>query len=93
MRVQEIIRTILDVIDQAEKQPEQPIEDMGYTDKDIKRFQQIAGLTTDKQYTTEPKEQYRDVDSVTVYAGSDQWQGTKDPADIRGNSFRIYGSN
>lgn len=90
MRVQEIIRTILDVIDQAEKQPEQPIEDMGYTDKDIKRFQQIAGLTTDKQYSTEPKEQYMDVDSVTVDAGSDQWQGTKHPADIRGEHPSLY---
>ena len=94
MRVTEIIRNILDIIDDIEdKQPNQPIEDMGYTDNDIKRFQQIAGLTTDKQYTTEPQEQYMDVDSVTVNAGSDQWQGTKDPADIRGTTTRIHGNN
>jgi hypothetical protein len=91
MRVSEIIRQVLDVIDQAEAQEaEQPIEDMGYTEKDIKRFRQIAGLTTDKQYSTTPNEQYMDVDAVTVDAGADQWQGTKDPADIRGEHPSLY---
>lgn len=94
MRVTEIIRNILDIIDDIEnQQPDQPIEDMGYTDSDIKRFKQIAGLTTDKEYSTEPNEQYMDVDSVTVDAGADQWQGTKDPADIRGTTTRVYGDN
>ena len=94
MRVAEIIRQVLDILDQAEpqEQPDQPVEDMGYTDKDIKRFQQIAGLTTDKQYSTTPNEQYADVDSVTNQAGADSWQGTKEPEDIRGTTFRIYPS-
>ena len=91
MRVQEIIRQVLDAIDSIEQeQPDQPVEDMGYTDADIKRFQQIAGLTTDKQYSTEPKEEYMDIDAVTVNAGSDGWQGTKDPADIRGEHPSLY---
>ncbi len=91
MRVAEIIRQVLDAIDSIEQeQPEQPIEDMGYTEKDIKRFKQIAGLTTDKQYSTEPNEQYMDVNAVTVDAGSDQWQGTKDPADIKGEHPSLY---
>lgn len=94
MRVTEIIRNILDIIDDIEnKQPDQPIEDMGYDKKDVKRFQQIADLTTDKQYSTEPNEQYMDIDSVTVNAGADSWQGTKDSADIRGTTTRIYGDN
>lgn len=94
MRVAEIIRQVLDILDQADpqEQPEQPIEDMGYSDTDIKRFQQIAGLTTDKQYSTTPNEQYADVDSVTNQAGADSWQGTKEPEDIRGTTFRIYPS-
>jgi hypothetical protein len=91
MRVSEIIRQVLDVIDQAEaQQVETPVEELGYTDQDIKRFRQIAGLTTDKQYSTEPSEQYMDVDSVTVDAGADQWQGTKHPADIRGEHPSLY---
>jgi hypothetical protein len=91
MRVSEIIRQVLDVIDQVEAQSaEQPVEDMGYSDKDIKRFRQIAGLTTDKQYSTEPNEQYMDIDAVTVDAGSDSWQGTKHPADIKGEHPSLY---
>ncbi len=91
MRVSEIIRQVLDVIDQAEeREAEQPVEDMGYSEQDIKRFRQIAGLTTDKQYTTEPNEQYMDIDAVTVDAGADQWQGTKDPADIKGEHPSLY---
>ena len=91
MRVSEIIRQVLDVIDQAEAQAaEQPVEDMGYSEQDIKRFRQIAGLTTDKQYSTEPNEQYMDIDAVTVDAGADQWQGTKHPADIKGEHPSLY---
>jgi hypothetical protein len=91
MRVSEIIRQVLDVIDQVEAQvAEQPVEDMGYSEQDIKRFRQIAGLTTDKQYSSEPKEQYMDIDAVTVDAGSDSWQGTKHPADIRGEHPSLY---
>jgi hypothetical protein len=89
MRVSEIIRQVLDVIDQAQA-AEQPVEDMGYSDQDIKRFRQIAGLTTDKQYNTEPNEQYMDIDAVTVDAGSDSWQGTKHPADIKGEHPSLY---
>ena len=92
MRVSEIIRQVLDVIDQAEsQQAEQPAEYMGYSEQDIKRFRQIAGLTSaDKQYSTEPKEEYMDIDAVTVDAGSDGWQGTKHPADIRGEHPSLY---
>ena len=91
MRVSEIIRQVLDVIDQAEaQQAEQPVEDLGYSEKDIKRFRQIAGLTTDKQYSTEPNEQYMDIDAVTVDAGADSWQGTKHPADIKGEHPSLY---
>ena len=91
MRVSEIIRQVLDVIDQAEAQEvEQPVEDMGYSEQDIKRFRQIAGLITNKQYSTEPNEQYMDLDAVTVDAGSDSWQGTKHPADIKGEHPSLY---
>lgn len=92
MRVSEIIRQVLDVIDQAEaQQAEQPVEDMGYSEQDIKRFRQIAGLTsTDKQYSTEPKEEYADIEAVTNNAGADGMNGTKHPADIRGEHPSLY---
>lgn len=91
MRVSEIIRQVLDIIDQAEVQrADTPAKNLGYIDKDIKRFRQIAGLTTDKQYDTKPNEQYMNINAVTIDAGADQWQGTKDPADIRGEQPSIY---
>ena len=91
MRIQEIIRQVLDIIDQAEAQgAEQPVEDMGYSEQDIKRFKQIAGLTTSGEYSTQPNEQYADIDAVTVDAGSDSWQGTKHPADIRAAHPNLY---
>ena len=91
MRIQEIIRQVLDIIDQAEAQEvEQPVEDMGYSEADIKRFKQIAGLTTSGEYSTQPNEQYMDIDAVTVDAGADSWQGTKHPADIRGEHPSLY---
>jgi hypothetical protein len=83
---------VLDLIDQVEQQSstEQPVEDLGYTDADIKRFQQIAGLTGTSGYSTTPNEQYADVEAVTNQAGADSWQGTKDPADIRGEHPSLY---
>lgn len=92
MRVQEIIRSVLDLIDQVENDSpaEQPVEDLGYTDADIKRFQQIAGLKVSGEYSTAPNEQYADLEAVTNQAGADGWQGTKDPADIRGEHPSLY---
>lgn len=65
----------------------------GYKDNDIKRFRQIVDLANkDEPISTQPKEQYAGIDAVTQNAGADGWQGTKEPEDIRGNSFRIYPS-
>ena len=94
MRVQEIIRGILDMIDGVEShQPVQPVEDMGYSDADIKRFKQIVDLAAadeTAEYANEPNEQYADIDAVTVDAGADGMNGTKDPADVRGEHPSLY---
>lgn len=77
------------------KQGDQPTdEDGAYKHSDIKRFRQIVDLAQTTPYSTEPQESYAGMDSITVDAGADGWQGTKHPDDIRGNSFKIYrGSN
>lgn len=94
MRVTEIIRSILDVIDGAESaevQPDTPqAEDSGYQDSDIKRFKQIVDLASTEQYSTEPQEAYADIEAVTNNAGADSWQGTKHSADIRGEHPSLY---
>jgi hypothetical protein len=95
MKVTEIIRDLLDLIDGKDSSNEEESSVGSYTDNDIKRFKQIVDLV-DKDLTTfsnAPNEQYADVDSVTIDAGADQWQGTKDPADLRGTTTRIYGDN
>lgn len=86
MRIQEIIRELVDLLDP---------EDRGaYTDSDIKRFSQIKDLAAPGEgYSTRPNERYADVTAVTTDAGADSWQGTKDPADLRGTTTRIYGDN
>jgi hypothetical protein len=96
MRITELIRDILDIIDGAERQqPNDSVEDKGYKDSDIKRFKQIVDLANkeDTVLANEPNEQYADIYAVTQDAGADSWQGTKDPADIRGTTTRIYGDN
>lgn len=96
MRVTEIIRGILDIIDGVDQQSHESTPTGSYSDRDIKRFKQIVDLADQEvalTYSNEPKEQYADLDAVTVSAGADQWQGTKDPKDIRGTTTRIYGDN
>ena len=98
MRVSEIIRGILDLIDGKEKPAhqsyEQPNED--YYNDDVRRFKQIVDLLDQpegtQEYSNSPNEQYADVDSVTTRAGGGV-NGPKHPADIRGDSIRIYGDN
>ena len=75
------------------KQQGEPAAEEGYGNNDIKRFRQIVDLANQDTISTEPKEQYAGLDAVTVNAGADQWQGTKEPEDIRGTTTRIYGDN
>lgn len=99
MRVSEIIRNILDLIDQADS--EEIVNDVdpqpeGYEDNDIKRFRQIVDVAdTDEVegYANTPNEKVADVNAVTTDAGADSWQGTKDVDDIRGTTTRIHGNN
>ena len=95
MRAQEIIRGILDMIDGVEvNQPVDQVEDQGYSDTDIKRFKQIVDLIDAPEETpdfaNEPNEQYADIEAVTNNAGADGMNGTKDPADIRGEHPSLY---
>jgi len=95
MRISDIIRGILDIIDNAEAGNETPkaVEGGAYQEDDIKRFKQIvdlAGQDTLDGYANQPNEQYASIDAVTVDAGADGMNGTKDPADIRGSTQAIY---
>jgi hypothetical protein len=100
MRVQEIIRGILDMIDHAENatdiaQPDESTPNEQFYDDDVRRFRQIIDLADSgepTEYSNTPREEYADLDSVTTAAGGGM-QTPKHTKDIRGNSFRIYGDN
>ena len=87
MRIQDIIRQVLDVIDQAAEPTEQPDDTPdGYCDDDLARFKQIAGIVSRpgemSPLSNAPNEKIADIDAVTVDAGGGV-NGPKHPHDIR----------
>ena len=97
MRISEIIRAVLDVIDQAESGREiaQPkvndIPQEDFYNDDVRRFRQIVDLKAsgkETEYSNTPREEYAGIDAVTTAAGG----GPNKPQhidDIRGDSIRV----
>lgn len=92
MQISEIIRAVLDTLDQID--PNQCVPDdqpIGYTDADIPRLKQIAGLLPNGEMSVlanEPNPQYADLDAVV--ASGDDINKSKHPADIRTNAPSMY---
>lgn len=92
MRAQEIIRAVLDILDQAECPEEEQSLEQPHDTQEENRFKQVFDLISkDKEavLTNRPKEQYADIAAVTTDAGGGL-NGPKHPHDMRGNSFSIY---
>lgn len=87
MRATEIIRGVLDLIDQVEcaQQQEEPTTIAG-------SFAQIfAQLSAEPQgYDNSPDPHVQGVSSVTTDAGLGGLNGPKNPADLRANSVSMY---
>ena len=86
MRATEIIRGVLDLIDQvecAQQQQEQPVQG---------EFAQLfAQMSTEPQgYDNSPDPHVQGVEAVTTAAGLGGWNGPKNPSDIRANSVSMY---
>lgn len=102
MRATEIIRGVLDLIDEIENEDQpkpvaivaktdiEPGNDLGDSER---RFKQIIDLVSgDKSpmgFANEPEEKIADIDSVTVDAGGGI-NGPKHPADIRGEHPSMF---
>ena len=92
MRATEIIRGVLDLIDQVEcaQQPqEMPTDPVGGA------FAQLfAQMTTSRQepqgYDNSPNPQIQGIEAVTTAAGLGGTNGPKNPADIRTNAPSMY---
>jgi hypothetical protein len=103
MRATEIIRGVLDLIDQVEQNEEQSqpvaivakaeIEPGNSLDDNVRRFKQIVDLVSDDpnpaDFANTPDEKIADIDSVTVDAGGG-WNGPKHPSDIRGEHPSMF---
>ena len=99
MRATEIIRGVLDLIDQVEcaQQPKPvvtlvPVEEPVQTGVDSNRFKQIFDILsaeTHQMYDNSPAEVVAGIESVTTHAGGGL-NGPKNPADIRADSVSMY---
>jgi hypothetical protein len=95
MRATEIIRNILDIIDDLETQaePAGPTADVTVTAQgdDINRFKQIVSLADNDPtgYANEPDERIAGIAAVTTDAGGGM-NGPKHPADIKGSTMSLY---
>jgi hypothetical protein len=83
MKLTDIIRDLIDLIDTVEKDQ--------YADPN--RSKQTADLTdktlSDTDYVNTPDEQYADIKAVTTNAGGGM-HAPKNPADIRGDHTSLY---
>ena len=101
MRATEIIRGVLDLIDQIDCNTEQDITVISIpqqepetvqTGVDQNRFRQIFDILSAKStqmYNNSPDPVVTGIDSVTVHAGGGE-HGPKNPADIRADSVAMY---
>ena len=98
MRIHDIIRSVLDIIDQVDGEPHTAIDQpddtpQGYCDDDIARFKQIAGIVSQpgemSPLSNAPNEKIADITAVTVDAGGGV-NGPKHPHDIRVKDPSMY---
>lgn len=96
MRIAELIRGILDIIDGKDQvRPDEPVPAEQFYDDDMRRFRQIVDLNANGQeteYSNTPQEEYAGIEAMTTAAGGGP-NKPKHQDDIRGNSVRIHGSN
>ena len=98
MRIQDIIRSMMDVIDQIDGEPETSVDQpddtpQGYCDDDLARFKQIAGIVSEpgemSPLSNSPNEKIADISAVTVDAGGGV-NGPKHPHDLRVKDPSMY---
>lgn len=90
MRATEIIRGVLDLIDQVEcAQQEQPADPIGGAFAQL--FAQMTAPAAEPQgYDNSPDPHVQGIAAVTTAAGLGGTNGPKNPADIRSDSVSMY---
>lgn len=93
MRIQDVIRSVLDIIDNGAEDMQPDDTPSGYCDDDLARFKQIAGIISQpgemSPLANSPQEKVADIAAVTVDAGGGV-NGPKHPHDIRVKDPSMY---
>lgn len=93
MRATDIVRSILDLLDNIENEkPDVDVEIDNEPGEQTSRFKQIFAMLdnpTERDYSNTPNEIVSSVDAITTDAGGGV-NGTKHPADIRVKDPRGY---
>ena len=95
MKISDIIRTVLDLVDVADQPVQAKITAItpsdSESDSELVRMKQIAGLLdthTRENFENEPNEKYSGIDAVL--ASGDDVHRSKHPADIRTNAPSMF---
>jgi hypothetical protein len=94
MRATEIIRGVLDLIDQVECAQQQPEPQDPIGGAFAQLFAQMSAEPVEVKsasiYDNSPDVQIQGIESVTTSAGLGGTNGPKNPSDIRSNSISMY---
>lgn len=90
MKITDIIRSVLDIIDGAEApaEPVVAIEIAAEPEADVMDMQRLAGILADPEYANEPNEVIAPV--AAAFPAGDDVHHSKNPADIRTNAPSMF---
>lgn len=97
MRVSEIIRSVLNLIDQADAvedipKPEEEVPNEDFYNDEVRRMRQIVDVMSGQQateYANSPAEEYAGIEAVTTAAGGGP-NNSKHPSDLRVKDPSMY---
>lgn len=91
MRATEIIRSVLDLIDQVDCAAQEPTQTPPLAGEFAQLFAQLSIAEPDiVGYSNSPDTHVQGIEAVTTSAGLGGLNGAKNPADIRSNSVSMY---
>jgi hypothetical protein len=90
MKITDIIRSVLDIIDGAEApaEPVVAIEIAAEPEAELMDMQRLAGLLADPEFANEPNEII--APTVAAFPAGDDVHQSKNPADIRTDSISMF---
>ena len=91
MKITDIIRGVLDLIDSAEAAEQEPVMAIAVDmqpEEQIMDMQRLAGILADPEFANEPNEVVAPM--TAAYPAGDDVHSSKNPADIRADSISMF---